>query len=90
MVRVRPPRIFGLVLRNPRDSAFAVALTLAVTAIVANGLYLQPGRHPAPIFAVRPLPVISDEPAAATAGTAPLRRGEPPRPDTTRQESARQ
>jgi hypothetical protein len=81
MVRVRLPRIFGLVLRNPRDSACAVALMLSVTAIVANGLYLQPGRHPAPIFAIRPLPVRSDEPAA-TAGTAPQpppRRSEPAR-----------
>jgi hypothetical protein len=60
LVRVRLPRIFGLVLRNPRDSMFAVVLMLAVTAILANSLYLQPGRHPAPIFAVRPLPVISD------------------------------
>ena len=67
LVRVRLPRIFGLVLRNPRDSVCAVALALAVTAIVANGLYLQPGRHPAPIFAIRPLPVSSGEaPAVAT------------------------
>jgi hypothetical protein len=88
MVRVRPPRIFGLVLRNPRDSAFAVALTLAVTAIVANGLYLQPGRHPAPIFAIRPLPVRFDEPAAATAGTAPLRHSEPARSESPLSEPA--
>lgn len=54
LLRVRMPRIFGVVLRNPRDSLCAVALVLAVTAIVVNGLYLQPGRHPAPIFAVRP------------------------------------
>jgi hypothetical protein len=65
LVRVRLPRIFGLVLRSPLDSACAVALMLAVTAIVANGLYLQPGRHPAPIFAIRPLPVLAgDAPAA--------------------------
>ena len=67
LVRVRLPRIFGLVLRNPRDSLCAVALAVAVTAIVANGLYLQPGRHPAPIFAIRPLPVCSGEaPAVVT------------------------
>jgi hypothetical protein len=60
-VQVRLPRIFRLVLRNPRDSACAAALVLAVTAIVVNGLYLQPGRHPAPIFAVRPPPVMADD-----------------------------
>jgi hypothetical protein len=75
LVRVRLPRVFGLVLRNPRDSMFAVALALAIVAIVANGLYLQPGRHPAPIFAIRTRPVISDEPVmAATAGQLPRRR----------------
>jgi hypothetical protein len=65
LVRVRLPRIFGVVLRNPRDSACAAALMLAVTAIVVNGLYLQPGRHPAPIFAIRPLPVMADDAPAA-------------------------
>jgi hypothetical protein len=73
LVRVHPPRIFGLVLRNPRDSMFAVLLTLAIAAIVANGLYLQPGRHPAPIFAIRTRPVVSDEPAT-TAVQLPRRR----------------
>jgi hypothetical protein len=73
LVRVRPPRIFGVVLRNPRDSLFAVMLSLAVTAIVANGLYLQPGRHPAPIFAIRTRPIVSDEPAT-TAAQLPQRR----------------
>jgi Putative peptidoglycan binding domain len=78
LVRVRLPRIFGLVLRNPRDSACAVALMLAVTAIVANGLYLQPGRHPAPIFAIRPPPVIADAPA-----TIGQRRSDASRPEPT-------
>ena len=74
LVRVRLPRVFGLVLRNPSDSMFAVALALAIVAIVANGLYLQPGRHPAPIFAIRTRPVVSDEPVVAAAGLLPRRR----------------
>jgi hypothetical protein len=75
LVRVRLPRIFGLVLRNPRDSICALALVVAVAAIVANSLYLQPGRHPAPIFAIRPLPVLSSE----TTGTiTQLPRRRPP------------
>lgn len=79
LVRVRLPRIFGLVLRNPRDSMCAVALAIAVTAVVANSLYMQPGRHPAPIFAIRPLPVMSDE--AAAASQLPRRRPDSdPRP----------
>jgi Putative peptidoglycan binding domain len=76
LVRVRLPRIFGLVLRNPRDSMCALALIAAITAIVANSLYLQPGRHPAPIFAIRPLPVLSGE-ATGTVAQTPRRRSEP-------------
>jgi hypothetical protein len=83
LVRVRLPRIFGLVLRNPRDSMFALALMTAVAAIVANSLYLQPGRHPAPIFAVRPLPVLSGEEIVTQ-----LPRRRPPASDVQKPESA--
>jgi hypothetical protein len=61
MVRVRLPRIFGLVMRNPRDSLCALIGTGAIMAIVANSLYLQSGPHPAPIFAIRPPPVVARE-----------------------------
>src|SRR5260221_524246 len=83
--RARLPRIFALVLRNPRDSMCALALMTAVAAIVANSLYLQPGRHPAPIFAIRPLPVLSSE-DAGTATQLPRRR--PPASDAQKPESA--
>ena len=77
LVRVRLPRIFRLVLRNPRDSMCALALIAALAAIVANSLYLQPGRHPAPIFAIRPLPVLFRE-ETGTITQSPRRR--PPEP----------
>src|SRR5260370_2955649 len=80
LVRVRLPRIFRLVLRNPRDSMCALALMTAVAAIVANSLYLQPGRHPAPIFSVRPLPVLSIQ---GTATLTQLPRRGPPTPHIT-------
>jgi hypothetical protein len=86
MVRVRMPRIFGVVLRNPRDSLCAVMLALAVTAIAANSLYLQPGQHPAPIFAIRPLPVRSEE---ATTAVAPRTREVESARGPARAESAR-
>jgi hypothetical protein len=85
LVRVRLPRIFRLVLRNPRDSMYALALMTAVAAIVANSLYLQPGRHPAPIFAVRPLPVLSSEEVGAVNQ---LTRRRPPAADAQKPESA--
>jgi Putative peptidoglycan binding domain len=73
LIRVRLPRIFLLILRNPRDSMCALALMLAIAAIVMNSLYLQPRRHPAPIFAIRPLPVVSDQGAGAFTQLAPRR-----------------
>ncbi len=85
LVRVRLPRIFGLVLRNPRDSLCALALMTAIATIVANSLYLQPGRHPAPIFAIRPLPVLSGE-ETGTGTQLPRRR--PPAPDAQKPEPA--
>jgi hypothetical protein len=83
LIRVRLPRIFRLVLRNPRDSMCALALVTAIAAIVANSLYLQPRRHPAPIFAIRPLPVVSNEGAGAFTQLAPRR---PPVPDLQKTE----
>jgi hypothetical protein len=73
LITVRLPRIFRLVLHNPRDSMCALALMAAMAAIVVNSLYLQPRRHPAPIFAIRPLPVVSDEGAGAFTQSAPRR-----------------
>jgi hypothetical protein len=73
LIAVRLPRIFRLVLRNPRDSMFALTLMAAIAAVVVNSLYLQPRRHPAPIFAIRPLPVVSGEGAPAFTQLAPHR-----------------
>ena len=84
LVRVRLPRIFRLVLRNPRDSVCALALMAAIAAIVANSLYLQPGRHPAPIFGIRPLPVLSSE---ETGTVTQLPRRRLPTPDAQKPES---
>jgi hypothetical protein len=85
LIRVRLPRVFRLVLHNPRDSMCALALITAIAAIVTNSLYLQPGRHPAPIFAVRPLPVLSSE---ETGTTAQLPRRRPPAADAQKPEPA--
>jgi len=85
LIRVRLPRIFRLVLRNPRDSLCALALMTAVAAIITNSLYLQPGRHPAPIFAIRPLPVLSSE---GSGPPAQLLRRRPPAPDAQKPEPA--
>jgi hypothetical protein len=63
---VRMPRLFGLVRRHPGDMFCAFAATAAIAAIISNALYYQPGPHPSPIFAIRPLPVVSREAAELT------------------------
>jgi hypothetical protein len=54
-------------LRNPRDVAGALVAIGAFSAIVVNCLFMQAGHHPAPIFAIRPLPVAT----ADATGTIP-------------------
>jgi hypothetical protein len=83
LVRVRLPRMFGVVVRNPRDSLCALAAAAAISAIVANSLFLQSGPHPAPIFAIRPLPVVSRE---ATGTITQLPRPRPAAADLPRAE----
>jgi len=54
---VSRPWWWRLLLRRPRDTFAFLVLTGAAGAIVINGVWLQHGRHPAPIFAVHALPV---------------------------------
>lgn len=46
------PSLLSLVVRRPMDSLALLAACTASLMIVVNALYLQPGPHPAPIFAV--------------------------------------
>lgn len=62
---VRLPLFFRALIERPRASLFAIAGSAGSAAIVINALYLQPGPHPAPIFAIAP-PV----PAAVTTEAA--------------------
>jgi len=70
--------------RHPREViGFAVAFA-AMTAIVVNALYLQPGPHPAPIFKLKPRPVASNEPPPAI----PLPRPRPADAPATKADAA--
>lgn len=53
----RRPWWWRILLRRPIDSAAVLVALASATAIVVNAAYLQHGRHPAPMFALRPLPV---------------------------------
>src|SRR5215472_6858346 len=52
---LRLPAILRIFVHRPRECALTLAATTAIGAIVVNGLFLQPGPHPAPIFAITPL-----------------------------------
>lgn len=76
------PWWWRMLMRRPRDSVAVLAALTAVIAIVVNATYLQHGRHPAPIFALRPLPVA----AAATEVVGGVAR---PSADAVRHDGAR-
>jgi len=52
-------------MRRPKDSLVALVATVAVGAVIINGLFLQPGPHPAPIFPMQPAPVVSSDATGA-------------------------
>ena len=78
---VRLPVFFRVLLQRPRASLFAIAGSAGSVAIVINALYLQPGPHPAPIFAIAP-PVA----AAASNDAAPPARPQAPVAEIVRSE----
>ncbi len=55
---------------NPVDAIGVFLAGAAAIAILTNALYLQPGPHPAPIFTIKPRPVVA-EPAAPARVAAP-------------------
>jgi hypothetical protein len=56
--------VMRLLLHSPKDMVAGVLAFAAVTAIVANALLLQAGRHPAPLFGtVVNLPAVTSAPA---------------------------
>jgi peptidoglycan hydrolase-like protein with peptidoglycan-binding domain len=51
---VRHPRIVRAILRRPRDAFLIILGVMTIGSILVNGLFLQPGPHPAPIFPTIP------------------------------------
>jgi len=79
LVAARLPSMLRFLVRHRRDVLGGLAAVAAVTLILVNGLFMQAGPHPAPIFAIKPLPVVSNEPTGAVL----------PRPRPVVAESAR-
>lgn len=80
--RAGRPLWWRVVVRNPRDSLIAVVAAGATTAILVNGLFLQPGPHPAPIFAVKSPIAAGDQ-----TGTVMMPRPRPPEADAVRRDA---
>ena len=72
-----------MLLHSPKDMVAGVLAFAAVSAIIANAMFLQAGRHPSPMFGT-----VVAVPAAAPAAASPLPRPRPvearPRPSTRR------
>jgi hypothetical protein len=74
-----------ILLRNPKDVVVSALAFAAVVAIVTNALFLQAGRHPAPMFgSVTVMPVAApanplprSRPVEADAAQLELRHAEP-------------
>jgi hypothetical protein len=74
----RRPWWWRILLRRPTDSVAVLIAVASATAIGVNAAYLQHGRHPAPMFALRPLPVAA---AAASNIVSVVAHPRMPAPD---------
>jgi peptidoglycan hydrolase-like protein with peptidoglycan-binding domain len=66
--------VIGFLARHPRDAVVAIVAAAVIAAIVINGLLLQPGPHPAPIFALRRPQIAASEATGAVAPVLPRPR----------------
>jgi hypothetical protein len=64
--------VMRMLLHSPKDMIAGVLAFAAVSAIIANALFLQAGRHPSPMFGAAVA-----VPAAAVAPASPLPRPRP-------------
>src|SRR4030088_1288826 len=64
--------LMRILLRSPKDMLAGAVAFAAISAIIANALFLQAGRHPSPMFGT-----VVAVPAAALAPASPLPRPRP-------------
>src|ERR1700686_2050923 len=63
--------VMRILLRSPKDAIAAALAFAAVSAILANALFLQTGHHPAPMFGSV---VVMPQPGSAAANLLPRPR----------------
>src|SRR5712671_4819180 len=64
--------VMRILLHSPKDMVAGVVAFAAVSAIIANALFLQAGRHPAPMFGS-----VAAMPAPGAMAGSPLPRPRP-------------
>jgi hypothetical protein len=64
--------VMRILLHSPKDMVAGLLAFAAVSAIIANALFLQAGRHPSPMFGT-----VTRMPVAASAPASPLPRPRP-------------
>jgi hypothetical protein len=64
--------VMRILLHSPKDLVAGLLAFAAVSAIIANALFLQAGRHPSPMFGT-----VTRIPAATSAAASPLPRPRP-------------
>ncbi len=81
-VAVEPDSERGLAMRiflsSPKDIIAGALAVAAVIAIIANALFMQAGRHPAPMFGT-----VTTLPAVASISASPIPRPRPVEADVT-------
>ena len=77
MVEAERGLAMRILLHSPKDMIAGVLAFAAVSAIIANALFLQAGRHPSPMFGS-----VVTMPAAGLAAASPLPRPRPVEADT--------
>ncbi len=68
--------VMRALLHSPKDTLAGCVAAAGVIAIVANAMFMQPGRHPAPMFnmpfpAAAPAPVAKPAPLSALPASSP-------------------
>jgi len=74
--------VMRILLHSPKDTVAGALAFAAISAIIANALFLQAGRHPSPMFGS-----VVAIPAAALAPASPLPRPRPVEADAAVSES---
>ncbi|MEW6768516.1 MAG: peptidoglycan-binding domain-containing protein [Pseudomonadota bacterium] len=78
-VAVEPERgfVMRVLLHSPKDTLAGAAALIVALGIVGNAVFLQPGRHPAPMFGLAPAASPSAPTTAPLTTQAPMPRVRP-------------